>query len=261
MNYGLYLSASGVLANSYRQDVFANNLANVNTPGFKPDIATVRGRDPEAIEEQFGGHLRKAVLDKLGGGVFAGPQHIQTAQASLEQTGGDLDVALDREGAYFAVQNVDPATGQQSVSLTRDGRFTRSADGHLVMMTNGMKLLGSNDQPLTVPFAADLKIGTDGRIFADGQEVGRLQVTGVRDTSQLVKQGSSLFRFERGSDLRAAAPQVNVKQGYVEQSGVNPITALMDVLNAGKAAESNAGMIRFFDEMMSRAVNQLGSVQ
>lgn len=261
MNYGLYLSASGVLTNMYRQDVFANNLANVNTPGYKPDVATIRGRHPEAIEEQFGGKLRKAVLDKLGGGALAGPQLVRTTQASLEQTGGKLDVALDRSGAYFAVQNVDPGTGKQSVGLTRDGRFTRSSEGFLVMMTNGQKVLDAGDRPIRVPASSTLGIGTDGSIVADGEAVARLQVTGVRDEQQLIKQGSSLFRFESGSDHRAPAPSVNVKQGYVEQSGVNPITALMDVLDAGKAAESNANMIRFFDEMMSRAVNQLGSVQ
>ena len=71
MNYGLYLSASGVLTNMYRQDVFANNLANASTVGFKRDLAAISQRDPESIE---GGHAmqwRNDLLDELGGGVFA----------------------------------------------------------------------------------------------------------------------------------------------------------------------------------------------
>ena len=68
MNYGLYLSASGVLSNTYRQDVFANNLANVETPGFKPDMPSIRQRDPEAIEDSLGiGEVE--VLDRFAGGT------------------------------------------------------------------------------------------------------------------------------------------------------------------------------------------------
>ena len=77
MNYGLYLSASGVLTNLYRQDVFANNLANSETVGFKPDSPTVRQREPEAIEDNLGLGASQRLLDKLGGGVLAGPQSIR----------------------------------------------------------------------------------------------------------------------------------------------------------------------------------------
>ena len=68
MNYGLYLSASGVLTNLYRQDVFSNNLANVETVGFKQDLPSIRQRAPESIEQQFGSDVSKRLLDKLGGG-------------------------------------------------------------------------------------------------------------------------------------------------------------------------------------------------
>ena len=87
MNYGLYLSASGVLTNTYRQDVFANNLANVETPGFKPDLPSIRQRDPEAIEDNLGFQGSNELLDRLGGGVLAGQQRINFNQGTLRPTG------------------------------------------------------------------------------------------------------------------------------------------------------------------------------
>ena len=86
MNYGLYLSAAGVLTNSYRQDVFANNLANVNTVGFKPDLPVLRTRPPEAIEDPAPFGTSNDLLERLGGGVLAGPQRTSFAPGPVEQT-------------------------------------------------------------------------------------------------------------------------------------------------------------------------------
>ena len=72
MNYGMYLSASGVLTNTYRQDVYANNLANAQTVGFKVDVPSIKQRDPESIEDDLGYSVSKDMLDRLGGGVLAG---------------------------------------------------------------------------------------------------------------------------------------------------------------------------------------------
>ena len=91
MNYGLYLSASGVLTNMYRQDVFANNLANAQTIGFKPDFPMLSQRDPESVEDDAGFDVRHDLLDRLGGGVYAGPQAIDFSVGRLEQTENPMD--------------------------------------------------------------------------------------------------------------------------------------------------------------------------
>ena len=101
MIYGLYLSATGVLANSYRQDVIANNLANAETVGFKRDLATFVERpnasDPTA---QLSG---SDPLASLSGGMWARPTHVDPAQASMKSTGNSTDVAIEGKG-YFLVQ-------------------------------------------------------------------------------------------------------------------------------------------------------------
>ena len=103
MNYGLYLSATGVLANTYRQDVIANNLANAETVGFKRHLATFQQRP---VESHFQGRpdLSDPTLDNIGGGFLVAPTQVDTSQGEFEPTGNNLDAAIFGNG-FFAVQN------------------------------------------------------------------------------------------------------------------------------------------------------------
>src|ERR1043165_5413396 len=118
MNYGLYLSATGVLTNSHRQDVIANNLANSETVGFKRNLALFQQRRTEADSQGAAGLSDQTdpLLEKIGGGLLLSPTYVDHSQGTLEQTGQNLDVAIHGDG-FFAVQD-----GKQT-RLTRDGRF------------------------------------------------------------------------------------------------------------------------------------------
>lgn len=260
MNYGLYLSASGVLSNTYRQDVFANNLANVETPGFKPDIPSIRQRDPESVEDQLGMDVSKELLDKLGGGVLAGNQRINFAPGAHRPTGNPLDVALTDKNQFFAVESVDPQSGQTSVSLTRDGRFTLNSARELITQS-GKRVLDEADQPIVIEGNGEASIDSIGQVLVNGQPIARVQVTNVGDLDQLTKRGQGLFAF-KGQDTRQAVPagEVDLDPGYIESSGVDPIMTMMNVVAATKAATSNANMIRYHDQILDRAVNTLGRV-
>ncbi len=202
MNYGLYLSASGLLTNSYRQDVFANNLANVNTVAFKPDLPTQMQRPPEAIEDLTPLGTAQQLLDRLGGGVLAGPQTTHHGAGAIQQTGRDLDLALPDANRYLAVQDIDPATGQASVKLTRDGRLMVNGEGFLVTAT-GHRVLDAADQPIPVAPNSAITLTASGQVQQDGNTVAQLQVAGVDDPAQLQKSGANLFAFV-GGDPRVA---------------------------------------------------------
>ena len=260
MNYGLYLSASGVLTNLYRQDVFSNNLANVETVGFKQDLPSIRQRDPESVEEQFGSDVSKRLLDMLGGGVLAGQQRIGFSPGPMRNTGGALDVALDSPDTFFAIGVDNAQTGQSDVRLTRDGRFSRNDEGYLVTVTGGHSVLDTNDRPIQVDDGAPVTIDKSGRVMQNDDAVAQLQVTSVTDTNRLVKEGQNLFRFDGQEDLRKPADVATVRPGFVEASGVDPIKALMQLISATKAVTSNGNMIRYHDLLMDRAVNVLGRV-
>ena len=132
MNYGLYLSSSGALAASYRQDVAANNLANVNTVGFKPDLTLAMARQPERQEGHMGRALANDLLERLGGGVINGPQHLNVRGGSPVPTGNPLDAALLQNDTFLHVRVPDPETGGFEDRLTRDGRMLVGADGEAV---------------------------------------------------------------------------------------------------------------------------------
>lgn len=259
MNYGLYLSASGMLTNLHRQDVFANNLANVKTVGFKRDLAAIQQRDPEVIEERFGSRLSRRLLDRLGGGVFAARSRISFEPSPLEETGGDLDLALTGRNAFFVVRQID-AAGNEQVRLTRDGRLTRDAEGMLVTVVGGYRLLDDRDQPIALPATGKVHIDNAGKISVGDEQVATIQIAKVNDPERLIKQGHGLFRWSGAEDPRSPVEAPNVRQGFVESSGVDPIKALMNLISATKAVTGNANLIRYHDLMMDRAVNVLGRV-
>ena len=259
MSYGLFLSASGVLTNMYRQDVFANNLANVETTGFKPDIATVKQRDPESIENSMGFKLRQPILDNLGGGVLAGPQRISTKQGALKMTNGKFDVAIKTPGAFFAVETTDPNTNEKTIRLTRDGRFTPNDQGFMVTASSGYKVLDENDQPIEINPNQPIRIDDAGRIIQNENVIAKIQVIGA-DVNELMKSGENLLEFKQGYDGRRPLDYFEIKQGFVESSAVDPITALMKLIDATKAVTTNGNLIRYHDSLTDKAVNVLGKV-
>ena len=259
MNYGLYLSASGVLTALYRQDVFANNLANVHTVGFKTDRPSVRQRDPEAVEGGFS-EFRKHLLDKMGGGVLAGPQRVSLQRGAFQTTGNPLDLALQGENAFLAVQTMDPRTGAIRVQLTRDGRLSLNAAGQLVTAAGGHAVLDVQDRPITLQPNIPVHINAQGQISQAGQVVAQLQVTGAAQRETLVKQGQNLLWFADGRDQRSTPDDAGIVPEHVEASTVDPIRALMDLVSATKAVSSNGNLIQYHDQMMDRAINTLGRV-
>jgi flagellar basal body rod protein FlgG len=261
MNYGLYLSASGVMVNSHRQDVLANNLANVNTAGFKPLFTDVRQRPPASIEDgpvDFG--LSNALLDKLGGGIFGKDQRVAFTTAAPVKTDRDLDAALTTDNAFFAVQHTDPNTGEQDVRLTRAGKFTTNAEGQLVTQT-GEPVLNANDEPIeivgrpVITRTGELRmLDTQGNLIAREQ----LQVASA-DLSTLRPSGKNLFEMTQG-DSRTQIDQPIVLPGHYESSGTNSIKTMMGIVSATKSATGNARMIQYHDQMLNASINTFARI-
>ena len=257
MNYGLYLSASGVLTNMHRQDIAAANLSNVHTDGFKRSVVSLMHRDAEAVEDRLGPGLRHDLLDRLGGGVLAGKTRLDLSMGSLRETSRPLDVALTGKG-YFSVQVDDGQTTVQR--LTRDGRWTQSPDNRLVTVTGGHAVLDVANLPITInPALGKVHIDADGTIRQGQATVARLKLIDVPNDS-LRSIGHGLF--EVGQAVLDAAQPANagVEQGFLEQSNVDPIKELMKLIAATKAVSSNGNLIRYHDLLMDRAANVLGRV-
>jgi flagellar basal-body rod protein FlgF len=269
MNYGLYISAAGALTNLHRQDVLANNLANLNTIGFKPDDVSMISRLPQRLESSDLAIDPQFLLENLGGGQFAGPTRTNFRQGEVTETGNDLDLAIQGDG-FFVVdsrRSGSPTNGARSsdpVRLTRDGRFTINATGELVMIANGMRVLDINDLPIRLNRGARVRVNADGALIQNGVAVARLQVSTVADKAKLVKEGADLFKIgappaSKGFAKRQPAGGM-VRQGSIESSAVDPIMALNAMINASKAVQANATMMQYHDNIIGQAVNTLGRV-
>ena len=252
MNYGLYISASGALTALHRQDVLSNNLANMDTAGFKPDLAVAMQRDPARIEDHLA-FPSNVLLERLGGGVLQAPSRVSFAPGTPERTDGAFDMAIQGDG-FFVVRSFDSSQGD-SVRLTRDGRFTLDSQGRLVMATTGYPVLDAKSKPITLPTDAQIRVDASGTIFADRVEVAKIAIVDVPDRTALTKQGHSLFHADAAT-LDARRPAAGtVMQGFIEGSGVDAFSTMMAVTSAGREVDTNMSLISQQDRMMERAIN------
>lgn len=252
MNYGMYMAASGVATAMARQDVVSNNLANVNTIGFKPDQFIVRQRDPARIEDGVGLIASDRLLERLGAGVMPLPTRIDFGAGALEQTGNPFDVAIDGEG-FLAVRS------GTEVKLTRDGRMAMRTDGRLVNAANGASVLDEAGAPVVLNPKLTVRIDADGTIVQGDSAVAKLQLVTVTDPQRLRKEGDNLFGPAPGETLDRRPAKGSLSQGFVENSAVDSIRAMIAVTSASQAAQGGLSTISTINELMGRAIS-LGRV-
>jgi flagellar basal body rod protein FlgG len=260
MNYGLWISAMGMSTGMYRMDVAANNLANIETTGFKADIAATKQREAPAVEDNLSLPSDK-LLEKLGGGIHLSRNRIALSQGALERTGQAFDVAINGPG-FLAVNS---GTGSADIKLSRDGRLTINNSGTLVQASSGLPVLDDRDSTITIDPRKPGKITIDenGRIFQGTDPIARLQVTTVSDPTRLTKFGQGLFsapeelmntRTQLGRDNISAG----IVQGSIERSSVDPVRAMLDINAAERSVSTSARIIQTIDESMQKAINTFG---
>ena len=255
----MHIARTGLDAQDMRMRVISNNLANVNTTGFKKDrasFATLAYQTVTAAGAQSTAESKYATGLNLGTGVkIQGTARIDTA-GSMQTTGNSLDLALDGEG-YFQVQMPGGTTG-----YTRAGNFSRSAEG-LLVTSDGYQV-----QPgITVPQGAtSITIGTDGTVSAtlagqtDPQSLGQIQVATFPNAAGLQSKGDNYLVETAASGaanvgIAGQDGRGNVRQGELEASNVNTVEELVDMIECQRAYEVNSKMISASDDML-KYVNQ-----
>lgn len=259
MNYALQLSASGVLTSMYRQDVVANNLANVDTVGYRADIAATRQRDPARTEDSLFNMPSNRLLERLGAGVLIQPNRTSTAQGPIEKTSNPLDLAIEGDG--FFVVAIASGKDDDRLRLTRDGRMTLNSEGWVVQSTTGHPVLDHAGNRIRIDTdAGPVRIDPDGTIRQPGGEVARLQFVDVPDPSRLEKTGNGFFRPDavQASSLTPAGGRIQAMA--VERSSVDPIKAMLGITDAAADVASNTRMSQLTDELMGRLINSVGRV-
>lgn len=248
MAYGMYLSAEGAQAQAQRLDVIANNLANVNTVGFKPDTATFQARFAEAIQRNDAIAGNQSIND-VGGGVKVIETLTSFTPGQLQRTGNDTDMAIIGDG-FFTVQSAD---GEPL--LTRAGNFRLDTAGRLVTADGKHQVLDEAGAPVQVSLESPWRVTPDGQIEQDGARVA-IGLVAPESLDQLNKVGANLFRA-RG-DVQPVEPAAReVRQRFLEMSGANQVSQMMAMIETTRAFEANTRMIQTQDEMTGSLVSRL----
>jgi flagellar basal-body rod protein FlgG len=253
----LYIAATGLQAQQTSMDVISNNLANVNTTGFKSartvfqDLLYQNLTQPGAQSSQTTQYPSGL---QLGTGVTPIATERLMTEGNLTQTGNSLDVAINGQGFFQVLQP------NGTIAYTRDGTFQLSNQGQLVT-SNGYLI-----QPtVTIPASAQsITIGNDGTVSvtlpgqAAPQQVGTLQLASFVNSTGLQSIGTNLY-LQTGSSgsPNTGQPTLNglgsVQQGYLESSNVNVVSALVDMISTQRAYEINSKAVQASDQMLQYA--------
>lgn len=258
---GLYTAASGLLAQTQQQDVIANNLANVNTTGYKKDRALFiefprifMSRINDAIEKMPGGSVDMMdPIGAMGTGVqlrVDGVQPDLVTEGSFIQTDNKLDFAIKGD-AMFTIMTPN------GVRYTRDGNFTIGADEKLVT-TEGYPVLGESGE--IIIDGSDVYVEPSGRIFVDKRETDTFKLAVFTKDSVLRKEGDNLFFALDGAALLDADGEAAIQQGYLENSNVNVVREMVDMITAYRAYEASQKAVQAHDQTLNRAVNDVGNI-
>jgi flagellar basal-body rod protein FlgF len=242
MNTAMYKALSGAIAQMRRLEVVSENLANVNTVGHKGSHI--------AFTEVLADVTRQK--ERAGGLVAIAEQRTDFSQGMMQQTENPLDLAIDGEG-FFAVET------SRGIRFTRQGNFTRGADGTVVTPI-GDALLGENG-PIRVS-GKDVRITADGKVTSEGSAVDTIQLARFSDPRVLEKEGHTLFRAPEGAaqPVTDVGDSVSILQGYVEQANVTPIDALVSLIATQRQFEVYVRAMKTLDGATEKVLNETARV-
>jgi flagellar basal-body rod protein FlgF len=227
MDLGLFIAASGMVAEQTRQDQLSNDLANASTPGYKPESTPQRSFGELLLTNTDTGKT----VGTLDTGVALGKTYTDMEPAGMQTTNEPLDFAISGSG-FFAVRT------PQGVRYTRDGQFTTSAQGNLVDGA-GDTVLSQSGAPITV--------GSKGTVSA-----GEL---GVFNVPNAVKQGENLF-----NGTPAGKGSGTVRQGALEESGVDAAKVMVEMIGSLRTFQSGQQAIQAINQTLQAASTQVGSL-
>ena len=245
MSGGMYLAAAGAMVQQMRLEVLANNIANINTNGYKGEKTIFRVNEETTAPEE------EPTTDEIQPlSPYAPPfeTRIDFSQGALRETGNTLDVAINGNG-FFAVQT------PEGVQYTRQGSFSLNEEGVLVT-PDGFPVIGEGGE-ITLE-EGNVEIDLEGGIYVDGDEVGRLQLTDFADQNILQKVGNGRFMTTDQTVTGERPEDTTFSQGYLETANVNPIMAMTEMIETSRAFEAYQKVIQTVDEATSTSINNVG---
>lgn len=254
----MYSALFGALSQEFRLNMIANNLANVNTVGFKKektafaDVFTRFASDYVEVNPSLTPTIpwpeKKLVSETRLTGTY-----LDFNQGALKVTGNPLDVAIEGEG-FFRVQT------PQGIRYTRNGSFLRNAATGNLVTSQGYPVLGENG-PIELPDTGTITISEDGQIIVDGDVVGQLSVVTVSDFRALKKEGQNLLYLEKGKAQEIPLENPSIKQGYLESSNVQVVEEMVNMIDTLRTFESLQRAMTSSQEEDQKAIRDVGTIR
>jgi flagellar basal-body rod protein FlgG len=255
MNRAIYPILSGALAQERSLQVFSNNIANVNTPGYKQDQqgfkAILSRRVPGPAPVPGVNTIAQQIIARPGGAnerVYTEPSFSRTTfeAGRTRNTSNPLDVAILGEG-FFEVKT------PQGLRYTRNGMFSLDNKRRLVTNT-GLPVMGTKGE-ITVP-SGTVAINAAGEIQVDGKAVGTIKVMEFKSQEMPAKSEGGLFAGGKGTVM--ANPML--QSGHIEESNVNSLGEMVKMIQGMRSYESAQRMIQTIDRMAEVAIQDVGRV-
>lgn len=247
MDNSLLVSLSQQLA-AYRQmDVIANNLANVSTAGYKRETAKFEEYVMQVAPSEGEKGPQKVSFVKDAGSSR------DLSQGNIQDTGATYDLALNGKG-FFVVQT------PQGIRYTRDGHFTRDANGQITT-EQGYALQGDGGAITITPTDANVQVNKDGTVSSTingvSNPIGKLRIVDFADAATLTKQGDNLFNTEQAGTTPTGT---TIRQGALEASNVQPVLEISHMIEVMRAYQATASLSQSQEDLNRQAINKLGQM-
>lgn len=247
---GLYTAASGMITRQAQQENLSNNIANINTPGFKQEKIAVKSFEELVIENRdkyIGGKGFRNVLGAMPFGVGIEKTQTNFIQGIIQDTGRDLDFAIDGENKFFTLKD-----DGGNLKYTRDGRFSiKQVDGKgYLVNTQGYFVQGKDLNPIE----ADYNNPEILKNLSDKFYISEFQ---AEDLKGLIKDGGNSYI----SSVEPQEANGNVKQGSLEKSNIDVIDAITEMITVMRSYETSQKVVQQMDETLGKSVNEVGSVR
>jgi flagellar basal-body rod protein FlgF len=256
MSDGIYSALSGAIAQERALSAVSNNVANVNTTGFKAD-KTVFAEVMNEVksERKIAPSLRYATVSQFS---------VDNQPGSLKVTGRPLDMALHGDG-YFTVRTPlgERYTRAGSFELDQNG-VLRSPGGFEVMQENVIQVADDptkvpEGRPIIVPLdAKEIQINPNGVIAVDGQPIGRLKMVRFDTQEDALREGLTLFTSAPDKTAKRIFPTTTVEQGYLESANVNAVSGMNELINVSRSFEALEKVIDTFRDLDERTARDVG---
>lgn len=250
MSGSIFMATSGAEIQRIRMQILSNNLANINTSGYKEDRAAFRvpddnltaGPGPEGAMGEAAPSLST---------VIPMTAHTDYSRGPIQRTGNPFDLAIDGEG-FFSIQT------DEGMRYTRNGAFTVNQDGNLSTSVGDPVMGEGGEIPID---GKQVAFDGSGNVIVDGSITDKLRIVKISDTAALRKMGKTLFEMDETKGTEETLDYGGVQQGFLEGSNVNAVKVMTELIEVQRGYESYQKMIQTMGEMASRVISGVGTIE